>query len=151
LKIDQEAQCFKSFAVTLRNSSQPRQGLQPDSDSLFSITAETQLLGEIKDINDELNILQMVLNDQLHTLKEFARITKISNESVDNKDLESLAAVRVEYISSHLQKLAKMEKLAEKTYKSVSTLPLIWGFHANETSSIISSILSKNKLTFRRL
>lgn len=88
---------------------------------MFSITAETQLLGEIKDISDELNILQMVLNDQLDTLKDFSSIMETHNGSTNNRDISSPATVRIENIKGHLHKLAKMEKLAKKTYKSVST------------------------------
>lgn len=122
MKIDQEAQHFYNFAVTLANASQIRPGFTPDSDSLFSITAETQLLGEIKDISDELSILQMVLNDQLDTVQKFSKIMNINNRSAETKNTDSAAAARVENISNHLHKLAKMEKLAQKTYKSVRPL-----------------------------
>lgn len=135
--LDKEAQYFHQFAATLSNPTRfPARGNPQNYDALFSITQETQLLGEVKDISDELSILQMVLNDQLETLKEFA---KIMQDKKGGSIEKSPAAIRIESISAQLHRLRKMEKLAEKTYNSVSTLP-----HserkANKSSSIISLI-----------
>jgi hypothetical protein len=48
-QIDQETQCFKLFMSSLDNTVQPDSASNP----VFSISAETKLLVEIKDIRDE--------------------------------------------------------------------------------------------------
>lgn len=69
---------------------------------------------EIKDIRDELNILQMVLNDQRENLAKFIQI-------VEGADKQSRASttIRIDVVDSHLHRIEKMEILAQKTYESV--------------------------------
>ncbi|KAG9248494.1 hypothetical protein BJ878DRAFT_27946 [Calycina marina] len=142
--IDQEARYFQQFASALKSASRyPTGPNSNNSDALFSITDETQLLGEIKDINDELNILQMVLNDQLSTLKEFSELMHDSNSTKGKQkdhdhDEKSPAMVRIENIKSHMQKLAKMERLAEKTYKSLNHLLDLKQKQANVSEALIA-------------
>ncbi len=90
--------------------------------SLFSITRETELLVEIKDIRDELSILQMVLEDQLSILKEFIMLT-VRAKAVERADErnEIEMSKRKAVVQSHLDRVEKMEKLAEKTYQAVSS------------------------------
>lgn len=70
---------------------------------------------EIKDILDELGILQMVLNDQEAVMRQFNYVaTKIKG---------TLIATDRTVLDSHLYRIEKMEKLAKKTYEDVCSSP----------------------------
>jgi hypothetical protein len=51
-----------------------------ESDALFDISIETELLTEVKDIRDELNILYTMLSDQLAVLKEMESVECMSTD-----------------------------------------------------------------------
>jgi hypothetical protein len=80
---------------------------------------------EIKDIRDELNILQMVLNDQALTMRDLAQaISKSSAGEAIKRDGSVPEQNRA--LENHLYRIAKMDALAEKTYDSVRiSLPLL--------------------------
>ncbi|QSS62284.1 serine/threonine-protein kinase ripk4 [Histoplasma capsulatum] len=68
-QIDQETKCFGDFAKILPESNRRK----TPSSEIFSISAETKLLVEIKDIIDELGILHMILSDQTILIEEFSK------------------------------------------------------------------------------
>jgi hypothetical protein len=108
-----------------------------DSDALFSIIEETRLLVEIRDIRDELGILQMILSDQLTPVEEFE---EFMNKVTESKTSSPKAKAPNMVIESHLYRIGKMEKLAEKTYQSVCLSGLNSGCNTNNVSSITFSI-----------
>lgn len=84
-------------------------------------------MGEVKDIRDELGILQIVLTDQRKTLEEFSRTmaaAKVNGSEVDTMSMrdEDSLATQNKVLESHLYRIEKMDRLAEKTYLSVRTI-----------------------------
>jgi hypothetical protein len=61
----------------------------------------------------------MVLKDQLAIMKVFIMLTL--RFEVDNSADENMTFKRTTVIQSHLDRVEKMEKLAEKTYQAVSS------------------------------
>jgi uncharacterized coiled-coil protein SlyX len=59
-----------------------------------------------------LGILEMILNDQLKALGEF-------EEAIASKDT-TLSITKNKVLLSHLERIQKMNKQAEKTYQAVS-------------------------------
>ncbi|EGE77142.1 hypothetical protein BDDG_00079 [Blastomyces dermatitidis ATCC 18188] len=117
--IDQETQCFEEFACRLDQSSKGAVA----SSEVFSISAETQLLVEIKDIIDELGILHMILSDQTMPLEEFSKFLaerkRIKNGSVND---ENSSPVRFPVLENHIYRVEKMQRLANQTYKALYNL-----------------------------
>lgn len=75
---------------------------------------------EIKDIRDELEILEMVLTDQRQPLGKFAKIITGKSKSikrVDTGNEESYSWNTV--LENHLYRVQKMMKRADKTYEAV--------------------------------
>ncbi|PQE25595.1 ankyrin repeat protein [Rutstroemia sp. NJR-2017a BBW] len=116
--IDKEAQCFQKFSNDLARVDSKLGPVNMDSD-LFSIIEETQLLVEIRDIRDELGILQMILSDQLTPVEEFE---EFMNKATESKTNSPKAKAPNMVIESHLYRIGKMDKLAEKTYQSLNHL-----------------------------
>ena len=115
-----EALCFQQYATDL---AMARFG-STDSKALFNISVETNLLVEIRDIRDELAILQMVLTDQQKTLEEFSQVVSLGNDSESEATgltpgTHSSLITHNKVLESHLYRVEKMDKLAEKTYNSV--------------------------------
>jgi ankyrin repeat protein len=94
-------------------------------DTLLDIRVETSVLLEIKDIRDELNIIKMVLQNQLHILPDFAE--HVSEEQGGKKSLEAMEVRKklkdqIKIIEVHIKDLNRMDKQAELIYNSVSIL-----------------------------
>ncbi|EPE36603.1 Ankyrin repeat-containing protein [Glarea lozoyensis ATCC 20868] len=139
--IDAEARCFKAFTEAPIEIQRPRKWAtfndDPDVsdfgrdnhiedihvDAIFEITTETKLLVEIKDIRDELGILQLVISDQLEVMKGFSHLS-VTNSGFEQthspSDLYSMQPNKV--LESHLHRINKMEKLVEKTYQDLNHL-----------------------------
>ncbi|KAK2760347.1 hypothetical protein FQN54_002416 [Arachnomyces sp. PD_36] len=121
--IDKEAQCFQRYAASLSGSRYDHR----DSTEIFSITRETELLVEIRDIRDELGVLQIVLTDQLKILGEFSRAMAAAQgngselDTMSMRDENSLLTHN-KVLESHLYRIGKMDKLAEKTYVALNHL-----------------------------
>jgi len=86
-------------------------GTGSQSNNIFDITKETALLVEIKDVRDELSVLQMVLNDQASVMKQF--------DYLATKARDTLIASDKSVLDSHLYRIEKMDELAQKTYEAV--------------------------------
>jgi hypothetical protein len=83
-------------------------------DDLFDIKAETRLVGQIKDILDELNIISRIKQEQLAVLEPFS--LQIFNKELEDLQRESHDGTRVR---NHI---AELYKTAENTYKAVLLL-----------------------------
>jgi hypothetical protein len=108
-QIDKEAQCLQEFTDSLNEES-----------VILDIKKETALLVEIKDISDELDILQIVLDDQKKTMEDMARVIgKVKTGTITTDENLSLEHNRV--LDSHLYRIQKMKKMTENSYHGVST------------------------------
>lgn len=110
-----EAQCLQEFTDSLG-----------EENVILDIKKETSLLVEIKDISDELDILQIVLDDQKKTMEDMARVTQEvtngSSTTVTGTDGNtSLEHNRV--LDSNLYRIQKMKKMAENSYQGVRFPP----------------------------
>ena len=105
-----ESRCFQSFSRNLIASGNGS-GNSSSSINIFDITRETALLVEIKDIRDELSLLQKVLNDQSSVMKQFDQVAS----KVRGVKITSDKTV----LDSHLYRISKMDQLAQKTYEAV--------------------------------
>ncbi|CZR67992.1 uncharacterized protein PAC_17891 [Phialocephala subalpina] len=135
-----EAYCFQRFTESLGQSASQ----DSDSDPRFNITRETNLLVEIKDIRDELSILQMVLSHQASTMADLSRIC-----SRARSELTPAAALQPgdppvvipnRVLDSHMWRIARMDQLAEKTYQSLNNL-----IDLKQKQASISEALSARK------
>ncbi|KAK2798189.1 hypothetical protein FQN51_007875 [Onygenales sp. PD_10] len=117
--IDQETRCFQDFAEKLDPaSSDPTASLE-----VFSISTETKLLVEIKDIIDELGILHMILTDQRKPTEELSRIvTEHKKIKHGNTNSENSSPIRNPVLENNLHRVEKMQKLANESYKALYNL-----------------------------
>ncbi|EEH19036.2 hypothetical protein PABG_01355 [Paracoccidioides brasiliensis Pb03] len=117
--IDKETQCFEAFATRLAKTSSGSIA----SSEVFSISNETKLLVEVKDIIDELGILHMILSDQAKPAEDFSKLfaehKKIKNGSIND---ENSSSIRYPVLENHLYRVEKMQKLANQTYKALYNL-----------------------------
>ncbi|EEH10557.1 serine/threonine-protein kinase ripk4 [Histoplasma capsulatum G186AR] len=117
--IDQETQCFEDFANRLARSSLR---ITPSSE-VFSISAETKLLVEIKDIIDELGILHMILSDQTIPIEEFSKyLVEHKKPKNANPSDDHSSPVRFPVLEGHLYRVEKMQRLANQTSKALYNL-----------------------------
>ncbi|KAF2678929.1 hypothetical protein K458DRAFT_480562 [Lentithecium fluviatile CBS 122367] len=102
-------------------------------DKLLDIGAETDLLAETKDIRDELNMIAKVLEDQKSVLPDLeTAITDIYREEhKSQQDLKRRFKEQMKTIDIHLNDLARMDKQAERIYKSITDLLDLKQKHAN--------------------
>jgi Mg2+ and Co2+ transporter CorA len=103
-------------------------------DALLDIGTETELLGEIKDIRDELNIIRLVLRAQSNVLPDFA--DHISDElggkrSVEAGELRKRSKDQQKVIDVHIENLDRMDKQADLIYVSLTHLLDLKQKHAN--------------------
>ena len=102
-------------------------------DKLLDIGAETDLLAETKDIRDELNMIAKVLEDQRSVLPDLETgITDIYREEhKSQQDLKRRFKDQLKTIDIHLKDLDRMDKQAERIYKSITDLLDLKQKHAN--------------------
>ncbi|KAF7939003.1 uncharacterized protein EAE98_001339 [Botrytis deweyae] len=132
--IDKEAQCFRNFSDGLARAEPGLNSGNTESDGLFNITEEVQLLVEIRDIRDELAILQMILSDQLNPVEEFSQIiAQRRSQSNSMKDRTSDMMIK-----NYLYRIEKMERLADKTYLSLNHLLDLKQKQANVSEALSS-------------
>jgi hypothetical protein len=93
-----------------------------DLDQFLNIDEETQLLIVVKDIQDEISTIMLVLNDQLTVLKNFIAEAKSLSNNIsfyrtfdETKCLESH-----QMIANNIRDFDKMASQAQKTYDAVS-------------------------------
>jgi Mg2+ and Co2+ transporter CorA len=102
-------------------------------DKLLDIGAETDLLAETKDIRDELNMICKVLEDQRSVLPDLeTSITDIYREEHKSQaDLKRRFREQLKTIDIHLKDIERMDKQAERIYKSITDLLDLKQKHAN--------------------
>lgn len=102
-------------------------------DKLLDIGAETDLLAETKDIRDELNMIAKVLEDQRNVLPDLeTSITDIYREEhKSQQDLKRRFKDMAKTIETHIKDLERMDKQAERIYKSITDLLDLKQKHAN--------------------
>ncbi|KAF2795655.1 hypothetical protein K505DRAFT_9870 [Melanomma pulvis-pyrius CBS 109.77] len=102
-------------------------------DQLLDIGAETDLLAEIKDIRDELNMIAKVLEDQRSVLPDLeVSITDIYREEhKSQQELKRRFKEQLKTIDVHMKDLERMDKQAERIYKSITDLLDLKQKHAN--------------------
>ncbi|CAO2649435.1 Nn.00g068200.m01.CDS01 [Neocucurbitaria sp. VM-36] len=102
-------------------------------DKLLDIGAETDLLAETKDIRDELNMIAKVLEDQRNVLPdlEVSIMDIYREEHKSQQDLKRRFKDMVKTIDTHIKDLERMDKQAERIYKSITDLLDLKQKHAN--------------------
>ncbi|KAJ4337606.1 hypothetical protein N0V87_004562 [Didymella glomerata] len=102
-------------------------------DKLLDIGAETDLLAETKDIRDELNMITKVLEDQRSVIPdlETAIIDIYKEERKAQHDLKRHFKDQLKTIDTHMKDLERMDKQAERIYKSITDLLDLKQKHAN--------------------
>lgn len=102
-------------------------------DKLLDIGQETDLLAETKDIRDELNMIAKVLDDQLLVLPDLqVEICDIyHNEQVSQRDVKKRFEEQLKAINTHIKDIRRMDKQAERIYKSITDMLDLKQKHAN--------------------
>jgi ankyrin repeat protein/Mg2+ and Co2+ transporter CorA len=102
-------------------------------DKLLDIGHETDLLAETKDIRDELNMIAKVLEDQRAVIPDLeVSIADIYREEHKSQlDLKRKFREQLKTIDVHLKDLERMDKQAERIYKSITDLLDLKQKHAN--------------------
>ncbi|KAF2637723.1 hypothetical protein P280DRAFT_95152 [Massarina eburnea CBS 473.64] len=102
-------------------------------DKLLDIGAETDLLAETKDIRDELNMICKVLEDQRSVLPdlETSILDIYREEHKSQQDLKRRFRDQLKTIDIHMKDIERMDKQAERIYKSITDLLDLKQKHAN--------------------
>jgi hypothetical protein len=90
---------------------------------LLTISTESELLAEIKDIRDELNIIALVLQSQSNILPELADnvIKELGGKKVNEAgEVERRKKEQLKVIDVHIKDVERMDKQAQGIYTSVS-------------------------------
>ncbi|KAJ0118418.1 hypothetical protein J7T55_009201 [Diaporthe amygdali] len=145
---DQESRLFSKFHKASEKSTQwlrrYRHGTESSvehelSDDLLNIHQETRLLSEIKDIQDELNIIAVVLDSQMLVLEEFQKniIDELrpegSRKSTDGviKEIRRRFQDQERLLEVHQNDLIRMDKQARSIYDSLTNLLDLKQKHSN--------------------
>jgi ankyrin repeat protein len=93
-------------------------------DRLLDIGQETDLLAETKDIRDELNMISKVLADQLQVLPDLqvAICDIYQSENTRQRDIKKRFEEQLKTIKTHIKDLDRMDKQAERIYKSITDM-----------------------------
>lgn len=102
-------------------------------DKLLDIGAETDLLAETKDIRDELNMISKVLEDQRAVIPdlETSILDIYKEERKSQTDTKRHFKDQLKTIDTHIKDLERMDKQAERIYKSITDLLDLKQKHAN--------------------
>ncbi|KAH7122661.1 hypothetical protein B0J11DRAFT_345204 [Dendryphion nanum] len=102
-------------------------------DKLLDIGAETDLLAETKDIRDELNMISKVLEDQLNVLPalELSILDIFHKEHKNQQEIKRGFRDQRKTVEMHLKDIDRMDKQAERIYKSITDLLDLKQKHAN--------------------
>lgn len=144
---DQESRLFSKFHQASEKSTQwlkryrrGASGSQHElSDDLLNIHQETRLLSEIKDIQDELHIISVVLKYQINVLEEFQKnITdelrlEGSRKTTDGviKEIRRRFDEQDRLLDVHHEDLERMYKQAQGIYSSLTNLLDLKQKHSN--------------------
>lgn len=102
-------------------------------DKLLDIGQEIDLLAETKDIRDELNMIAKVLEDQLQVLPDLqeAIVDLYYNESKSQVDVKKRFREQTKTIEMHIKDIDRMDRQAERIYKSITDMLDLKQKHAN--------------------
>lgn len=144
---DQESRLFSKFHKASEKSTQwlkrYRRGVSGSqhelSDDLLNIHQETRLLSEIKDIQDELNIIAVVLDSQMLVLEEFHKNIadelrlEGSRKSTDGviKEIRRRFQEQERLLEVHQNDLIRMDKQAHGIHGSLTNLLDLKQKHSN--------------------
>ncbi|KAF2096353.1 ankyrin [Rhizodiscina lignyota] len=103
-------------------------------DALLDIDVETELLAEIKDIRDELQMIDKVLKEQRGVIPDLA--DRICEELGGRKselavDMQRRSKEQLKIIETHIKDVDRMDKQAEGIYTSLTHLLDLKQKHAN--------------------
>ncbi|KAL8316297.1 hypothetical protein RB597_000272 [Gaeumannomyces tritici] len=148
-KSNQEVQCFKRFIAQLgnepgNNSKSPATAVEEHSNEKESITEETKLIREIKDIHDELQMLGRVLEDQANMVERFARLfwpdaekdEKMRQQFTDYCGIQNLRARTV-----------RMDSNAHQTLQDLYYLVQVKQAQSSLHEAITATVMSKRAQT----
>ncbi|EJT76862.1 hypothetical protein GGTG_06776 [Gaeumannomyces tritici R3-111a-1] len=148
-KSNQEVQCFKRFIAQLgnepgNNSKSPATAVEEHSNEKESITEETKLIREIKDIHDELQMLGRVLEDQANMVERFARLfwpdaekdEKMRQQFTDYCGIQNLRARTV-----------RMDGNAHQTLQDLYYLVQVKQAQSSLHEAITATVMSKRAQT----
>ncbi|KAF2149540.1 ankyrin [Myriangium duriaei CBS 260.36] len=110
-----------------------RQGDPLFVDQLLDIGKETELLAESKDIRDEINMINKVLDDQKQVLRdlESAVCDIYRDEHKSQQEVKKRIRDQLKTIDTHVKDLDRMDKQAERIYDSITVLLDLKQKHAN--------------------
>lgn len=144
---NEESQLFAKFNVASRQSEEwlgrhHREGSEGQlelTNDLLNIHSETKLLAEIKDIQDELNILKTLLHDQIFVSEKFKQYIEQemrvegSRKAVDPilKDVRQRSQEQLNEIDLHLDDIAQMFGQATDVKNSLTSLLDLKQKHSN--------------------
>ncbi|KAG8629103.1 hypothetical protein KVT40_002968 [Elsinoe batatas] len=102
-------------------------------DQLLDIGKETDLLAESKDIRDEINMINKVLDDQKHILDDMGKaICEIYlDEQRNQQEIKRRVRDQVRAIDMTVKDLDRMDKQAARIYDSITNLLDLKQKHAN--------------------
>lgn len=104
------------------------------SNTFFDISIETQLLAEIKDIRDELQIINMVLQYQSNVLPEVAEniLRELGGKkSPEATEIERKKKEQLKLIEIHMKDIKRMMEQTDGIYASLTNLLDLKQKHAN--------------------
>jgi hypothetical protein len=132
-------------------------------EEIFNVRVETELLHEIRDIQDELTMLAAVFSEQITVLEKASENINKSREAVQGKAAEDICKNRKAWFKTHssafsIQRqsekhathIKRMQEQTAQAYQNVSLVNLGHRsalIHSNP-SSRISWISSSNKRTY---
>ncbi|CZT51947.1 related to ankyrin repeat protein [Rhynchosporium secalis] len=105
----------------------------PFIDKLLDIGQETDLLAETKDIRDELNMIAKVLDDQKNVLPDLqeAVCDIYRDEQKSQTEVKKRFREQLKTIEMHLKDIERMDRQAERIYKSITDMLDLKQKHAN--------------------
>ncbi|PBP25883.1 ankyrin repeat and protein kinase domain containing protein 1 [Diplocarpon rosae] len=105
----------------------------PFIDKLLDIGQETNLLAETKDIRDELNMIAKVLDDQKNVLPDLQdAVSEIyRDEQKSQQEVKKRFRDQLKTIDVHLKDIERMDRQAERIYKSITDMLDLKQKHAN--------------------
>ncbi|CAL3973628.1 unnamed protein product [Diplocarpon coronariae] len=105
----------------------------PFIDKLLDIGQETNLLAETKDIRDELNMIAKVLDDQKNVLPDLQdAVSEIyGDEHKSQQEVKKRFRDQLKTIDVHLKDIERMDRQAERIYKSITDMLDLKQKHAN--------------------
>jgi len=105
----------------------------PFIDKLLDIGQETDLLAETKDIRDELNMIAKVLDDQKNVLPDLqdAVCEIYRDEQKSQQEVKKRFREQLKTIEMHLKDIERMDRQAERIYKSITDMLDLKQKHAN--------------------